>query len=119
MKARDFVEKWAAEAERLRRYGALVDGARLIDDLLEDFRALEADEANALLTLQEAARESGYSADHLGRLIRQGRIPNSGRPGAPLIRRGDLPLKPGLRRRAAAVHLLGARQLVRAIVEEE
>ena len=39
------------------------------------------------LSLTEAARESGYSADHLGRLVRDGKIPNTGRPGAPRIAR--------------------------------
>ncbi len=29
----------------------------------------------------EAARRSGYYADHLGRLVRDGKIPNAGRPG--------------------------------------
>ena len=43
--------------------------------------------------LVEAARESGYSADHLGRLVRDGKIPNAGRPGAPRIARRDLPRK--------------------------
>ena len=42
-------------------------------------------EDDTLLTLTEAARESGYSADHLGRLVRDGKIPNTGRPGAPRI----------------------------------
>ena len=41
----------------------------------------------------EAARRSGYSADHLGRLVRNGKIPNSGRPGTPSIARRDLPRK--------------------------
>ena len=45
------------------------------------------------LSLTEAARESGYSADHLGRLVRDGRIPNAGRPGAPRIARSHLPRK--------------------------
>ena len=40
------------------------------------------------LTLQEAAELSGYSADHIGRLIREGKIPNAGRPKAPRIARG-------------------------------
>ncbi len=45
------------------------------------------------LSLTEAARESGYSADHLGRLVRDGKIPNVGRPGAPRITRRHLPRK--------------------------
>ena len=42
------------------------------------------------LTLGEAAAESGYSADHLGRLVREGKIPNAGRPNAPRIARREL-----------------------------
>ena len=45
------------------------------------------------LSLTEAARESGYSTDHLGRLVRDGKIPNTGRPGAPRIARSHLPRK--------------------------
>ncbi len=33
--------------------------------------------------------------DHLGRLVRDGTIPNAGEPYAPRIRRCDLPRKPG------------------------
>ena len=46
-----------------------------------------------LLNLQEAAALSGYSADHLGLMVRQGDIPNACRPGAPKIRLKDLPRK--------------------------
>ena len=46
-----------------------------------------------LLDLQEAAQLSGYSADHLGRLVREGKIQNVGRTGAPRIRIKDLPRK--------------------------
>lgn len=49
----------------------------------------------APLTIRQAAAESGYSEDHLSRLIREGTIPNAGRPNAPRIARADLPLKPG------------------------
>ena len=49
------------------------------------------EEDNVLLNLQQAAEESGYSTDHLGRLVRGGKIPNAGRPGAPRIARRDLP----------------------------
>ena len=34
------------------------------------------------LTLTDAASESGYSADHLGRLVCEGKITNAGGPGA-------------------------------------
>ncbi|MGI8497329.1 MAG: hypothetical protein ACR2OG_07090 [Gemmatimonadaceae bacterium] len=50
--------------------------------------------AGELLTLGDAARRSGYSADHLARLVRSGRLPNAGRPHAPRIRLVDLPLRP-------------------------
>ena len=49
------------------------------------------EEDNVLLNLQRASEESGYSADHLGRLVREGKIPNAGRSGAPRIARRDLP----------------------------
>jgi hypothetical protein len=35
--------------------------------------------------LAEASAQSGYSQDHLARLIREGRLPNAGRPHAPRI----------------------------------
>ena len=47
-----------------------------------------------LLNLPEAAELTGYSADHLGRLVREGKIPNAGRTGAPRIAHRDLPRKP-------------------------
>lgn len=46
------------------------------------------------LTLERAARESGYSKDHISRLITEGRLDNLGKRGAPRTRRGDLPRKP-------------------------
>ena len=41
----------------------------------------------------ETARRSEYSADYLGRPVRDGKIPNAGRPGAPRIALKDLPRK--------------------------
>lgn len=46
-----------------------------------------------VVTLEQAATVSGYTADHLARLLRTGRIPNAGRRNAPRIRVGDLPSK--------------------------
>ncbi len=45
------------------------------------------------LTLVEAAALSGYSADHLGHLVRHGQLRNVGRKNAPRIRRADLPIR--------------------------
>lgn len=69
----------------------------------ELFDALRAHN-DAVLTLAQAAAESGYNADHLGRQVRARRIPNAGRKGKPLIRRGDLPLKHGLGNKRDAQH---------------
>lgn len=62
--------------------------------------------AEEVLTLAEAAALSGYSADHLARRIREGTLPNAGRPNAPRLRRADVPIKP-TRRRVAAHRSLG------------
>jgi hypothetical protein len=45
------------------------------------------------LTLVEAAAACGYSQDHIGNLIRRGKLPNAGWKNAPRIRRSDLPSK--------------------------
>ena len=110
--------EWRAHAETLRAYGAAgqADAVDRCADELE--RALAADDGE-LLTLQQAASVSGYSADHLGRLIRLGTLPNLGRSRSPRIRRGDLPRKAAtLPVRAASLHVPGAdpRQVARAVV---
>ncbi len=49
-----------------------------------------------LLTLPQAEAESGYSRDHLRRLIDEGKIPNASTvDGSRSILRKDLPRKPG------------------------
>ena len=81
---------WRESAVQLRRYGAEAQAVTLesaADDVLEALAGVD----DALLTLDEAARESGYSAEHLGRLVRKGRLPNAGRRGRPRIRAADLP----------------------------
>ena len=69
------------DEERAR---AIEWAASLVEHALQE----QADEP---LTLAEASARSGYSQDHLARLIRQGRLPNAGRPHAPRIRASDLP----------------------------
>lgn len=78
----------------MQRRSVLVAGADLCAELLTDFRAVMASEAEAVLSLPQAAARSGYSVEHLGRLVREGKVPNAGRRGAPRIRVADLPRKP-------------------------
>lgn len=79
--------------DELREFGAdgHADAAQRALDLLQQ-RLSQAVEVP--LTPRQAAKESGYTADHLRDLLRQGKLPNVGEENAPRIRRGDLPRKP-------------------------
>lgn len=70
-----------------------------------------------LLTLTEAAAEGGYSVDHLGRLVRQGKIPTAGRPGAPRIALEHAPRKAGVAPRLLP-HQVDRTQIVRSAIAE-
>jgi hypothetical protein len=90
----EFLAKWTTEADAMQRRGVMVNGAGLLAEVLVDFKMVMDSDAEALLSLPEAASRSGYSVEHLGRLIRESRLPNAGRRGAPRIRAADLPRKP-------------------------
>jgi len=85
--------EWRSRAVRLREWGASEQVARAWEKAAAEVEQVLRRWDRATLTLTEAAQESGYSADHLGQLVRDGEIPNAGRPGAPRIRRADLPVK--------------------------
>ena len=119
MKLDEFAAKWDAEAQILRRLGAHVDGAKLIDAILADLQSLSRSADSEALTLVDASRECGYSPEHLGKRLRVGTIPNAGRKNAPRILRRHLPYKPGALRAATSTpRLLGASpgQIARAVV---
>jgi len=80
-------------------------------------RALH-DQDATLYTLQEAAAISGYTASHLGRLVRDGKIPNAGRCSAPRIAHIHLPAKSDVALRAESRHL-DPTQIVRLAIEQE
>jgi hypothetical protein len=114
----DLLAQWQAHGKMLRSFGATPQAEAVERCAMELEQALAAEDGE-LLTLQRAAQVSGYSADHLGRLIRQGLLRNVGRPRAPRVRRGDLPRKAAtLPLQASGLHLLGAdpRQVARAVV---
>jgi hypothetical protein len=104
-------------AADLRRWGA-AEGAATAWECA----ALELEEAlrrndDEPLTLAQAATESGYSADHLGREIARSKIPNAGRRNAPRVRRGDLPKKPGALPRSPLGMHIERTEIARAVIE--
>jgi hypothetical protein len=72
---------------------------------------------DALLTLAEAASESGYSVDRLGREIARSKIPNAGRLHAPRVRRSDLPKKPGALPPPALALYPDRTEIARAVIQ--
>lgn len=89
---RDLAPAWRLLAETLRLNGA-DQAARATEARADELEAALRVEGDATMTLAQAAVASGYSADHLGREVREGRLRNVGRKGAPRIRRKDLPRK--------------------------
>ena len=90
----DLLALWQRRRAEWKRLGAHVEGVAVADEILADLALLEQCEGDEILSLAAASSESGYSSDHIARLIRKGTIPNAGRPNAPRVRRGDLPRKP-------------------------
>ncbi len=112
---------WRRQAKALRRYGGETP-AVVLDRCAEDLESTLRERDETTLSIVEAARESGYSADHLGRLVRDGKIPNAGRPGAPRIARVHLPRKapaePQQLARKPRRRELSNRQIVQSIIEK-
>ena len=79
----------------LARLGALIQGDRLIDEILADLDKVEREQRERLLKLSGASRACGYTADHLRVLIKAGKLTDYGRPHAPRVRLDELPMKPG------------------------
>ncbi|HEY5490398.1 MAG TPA: hypothetical protein VIK25_04315 [Gemmatimonadaceae bacterium] len=97
----EFKTTWGKQRDDFARYGAQVDGATLIDQMLSDLEDATTDHHEVLLNLTDAAAECGYHAESLGRMVRNGELHNHGRKGAPRVKRGDLPRhvrrRPGVR----------------------
>ncbi|MFL5561148.1 MAG: hypothetical protein ACJ79K_06715 [Gemmatimonadaceae bacterium] len=84
--------KWSDEAIVLGKRGD-ERGSRLLDALARELVEAVELENEQPLTLRDASKYSGYSEDHLGRLVRHGKLENVGRPGAPRVRRRNVPKK--------------------------
>jgi hypothetical protein len=106
---------WKRSAETFRRFGD-VERATMIDTMTGELQEALHVEAEETVNLTQAAERSGLTADYLGRLVRNGRIPNVGRKNAPRVRVCDLPriapAKPTLQLHTDIAHLDVARAVV-------
>ena len=113
-------DTWRTQAKTLRHYGGETSAVAL-EACAAELEAVLRRRDETTLTLTDAARESGYSTDHLGRLVRDGKIPNAGRPGAPRIARRHLPCKTGAAKpRLAArpsLREVSTAQIVQSVIE--
>jgi hypothetical protein len=83
--------EWRVLATTLRTYGGEMIATAMMR-CAEDLEIMtKADDD--VVTLAEASRESGYTADYLGRLVKRGDLKNHGRPHAPRVRRSEIPQK--------------------------
>jgi hypothetical protein len=87
------VARWRQTATLLRDEGCQ-DAAKNKERCADELERCLNDLGNTALSVQEAARESGYSEEHVRRVLRERPALNCGRAGKPKIRRCDLPRKP-------------------------
>ena len=113
----DLPEVWLKLAEQQEKLGAGAQASTLRFCAEQLLGGIERQEETHL-TLHEAADLSGYSTDHLGRLVREGKIPNAGRPKAPRIARKDLPRKTGPVAGPIEIGEIDRTQIVRSAINE-
>ena len=94
MTREEFRTRWNVRLNECVRLGIHFDGERVCREVLADFEAVISAEDDRLLNLADAAAASGYCADHLRRLYRQGVLPGERRGRRIFFRSADLPRKP-------------------------
>lgn len=103
----ELVAAWRTRAQQLEKYAPAA--ARAFADCADELEAaLTTTDGSPLVGLNDASRISGYSADHLGRLVRQKKLANYGTPRRPRVRVADLPRKPQALTTPPAVRMLRA-----------
>jgi hypothetical protein len=90
----DLIRRLHDDASVLARYED-TRMASACQAIADEIQAALADHEESAVSLRQAAELGGYTPEHLGRLIREGKIENAGRKNAPRIRRRDVPVKPG------------------------
>ncbi len=87
----DLIARWENRRSEFEKLHAQVDGARLVEQFLKDLDAIAGEEPT--IKLVQASERTGYSADHLARLIKSGKLTNYGREGAPRVKVSECPQK--------------------------
>lgn len=88
-----------AKARELREQFGSEPAARALEWAASEVEQASQCLNDETLSLREASEYSGYSQEHLARLVRQGRIPDlrpKGSKGRIRIRVGDLPARPAV-----------------------
>lgn len=114
----DLSAQWRDEAALFRRRG-LNQAADLTESHAAELEAAVREYEQFTLTLKDAAEESGYSASHLSRLVREGKIPNAGRANAPRIAREHLPRRSTPLANTGMGNHLDRTQIVRLAIKQE
>lgn len=104
----NLITRWRSEASFIRSRYNDEPRARVCEVCADELEEAIREAAGQPLTLAQAAHMSGYSKDHISRLIRDGKITNAGRKGSPRVLVRDLPRKPGLRPEPPRLHLTKA-----------
>ncbi len=101
------VLQWRDEADTLRRRGAAAQ-AVVLESCAEELELALRQRHDELLSIKEAAAESGYSEETLRRKARKGELPaerSNGKKSHLKLRRGDLPTKTMRRNAASSSHV--------------
>ena len=91
MMSNDIITRWETRRTEMSRLRSTVDAASLIEEFLTDLESLAGLESP--VTLSEASRQTGYSADHLARLIKNKKLTDHGRKHAPRVKVSECPRK--------------------------
>jgi hypothetical protein len=70
--------------------GVQLDGAALARKFVASIRNIRSASLDALLTVTQAARETGYSSRQVSRWLKDGKVQNLGTDTGPRVRRGDV-----------------------------
>ena len=89
----ELVERWSARRDEWTRLGIQLSGAAVADEILTDLAELVRQGRAESVLLADAAQLSGYSRDHLRKLVAAGKLEIVGTAGRIRLRRGDLPEK--------------------------